>query len=108
LRWPCIRSRAEVASGVPGARGEEPVGVVDLLVGNHPLGAQPQLVDVVVARLDADHPALGDPQVHAALDAAERAVGGDEPLARGGRLPVGGRLGAAGAAEVADTGATTG
>jgi hypothetical protein len=85
-------------------RGEQPVGVVDLLVGDHPLGAQPQLVDVVVARLHADHATTHHPQVHAALDPAERAVGRDQPLTRGGRLPVGGRLAAGLAAEVAGAG----
>jgi hypothetical protein len=82
-------------------RGEQPVGVVDLLVGDHPLGAQPQLVDVVVAGLDPDHAAVLDPEVHAALHAAERAVGRDQALAGRGGLPLGGRLAAPGAAEVA-------
>jgi hypothetical protein len=72
--------------------------MVDLLVGDHALGAQPLLVDVVVARLHADDTTVGDPQVHAALHAAERAVGGDQALAGHGGLPVGGRL-AAGLAE---------
>ena len=89
--------------GVAHQRAEQPVRVVDLLVGDHPWG-RAQLVDVVVAGLDPDHPALGHPEVHAALDAAEAAVGRDQPLAGRGGLPVGGRLGPAGAAEVADPG----
>jgi hypothetical protein len=82
-------------------RGEQPVGVVDLLVGHDPFGAQPHLVDVVVAGLDADDAAFADPQEHAALHAAEAAVGGDQLLAGRGRLPPGGRLAARLAAEVA-------
>jgi hypothetical protein len=85
-------------------RGEQPVRVVDLLVGDHALGAQPLLVDVVVARLHADDTTIHDPQVHAALHAAERAVGGDQALAGHGGLPVGGRLAAGLAAEVTGAG----
>ena len=82
--------------------------VVDLLVGDHPLGAQPQLVDVVVAGLDPDHPALGHPEVHAALDAAEAAVGRDQPARRSPSPSSGRPARPAGAAEVAHPGATTG
>jgi hypothetical protein len=90
--------------GVAQQRAEQPVRVMDLLVGDHPLGAEPQLVDVVVAGLDPDDATIHDPEVHAALDAAERAVGRDQPLTGGGRLPVDGQLGPAGAAEVPDPG----
>ena len=48
--------------------------MVDLLVGDDALGAERAAVVRVVARLDADDLAVGDAQVHAALDAAERAV----------------------------------
>jgi hypothetical protein len=90
--------------GLAHERGEQPVRVVDLLVGDHPLGAQPHLVDVVVARLDADDAALTDPQVHAALHAAEGAVGRDQPLAGRGRLPLGRRRAAGFAPEVTGAG----
>jgi hypothetical protein len=56
-------------------RVAQAIRVADLLVGDHPLGAQMALVVREVARLDAGHLAVGDPQIHAALHAAEGAVG---------------------------------
>ena len=61
-------------------RVREPVGVLDLLVGGHPLRAELALVLGVHPGLDTHDAAARDPQVHPALHTAEGAVGGHPPL----------------------------
>jgi hypothetical protein len=60
---------------------DQTIRVVDLLVGGYAFRAELEPVDRMVARLDAEDATVGvDPQVHAALHAALRAVGRNEAL----------------------------